>query len=83
MALPLIPIATMALASVACAMAQDIPPLAPLRGDGATLKDTMKFIEDMFSSKVTYALYGHNNITGTDSQVIRKSYEDSNVSGDV
>jgi len=60
-------ITILALVSVGCAFAQGIPPLAPLRGDAATLKDTMKFIQDKLPGVVNYVVYAHNNVTGVDS----------------
>ena len=69
----------LALVSVGWAIAQDVPPLEPLRGDAASLSDTMKFLNDKLPSKVNYAMYGHNTITGTDSPVTKKSYELSYV----
>jgi hypothetical protein len=60
-------IMTLALASVGLATAQNIPPLEPLRGDAANLKDTMKFIQDKLPGAVNYVVYAHNNVTGVDS----------------
>jgi len=48
------------------AKAQDIPLLAPLRGDAASLVDTLKFIEEKLPGTVNYMVYLHDNITGTD-----------------
>ena len=75
-------IATLTLASLASAKAQDVPPLAPLRGDAASLPDTMKFIEDKVTGKVNYIVYWHDNITGTDSPPAKLTFEISNVSAD-
>jgi len=72
-------ITALGLASMACANAQDIPPLAPLRGDAATLKDTMKFIQDKLPGRVNYVVYGHDNITGTDSTPQKRSFLLNNV----
>ena len=72
-------IMAMALASFGCATAQEIPPLAPLRGDGASLKDTMKFLEGKLpAGKVNYVVYTHNNEKNTDSSV-KRSFELSDV----
>ncbi len=60
------------LASTA-ATAQDIPPLAPLRGDAAGLKDTMNFIVEKLPVAANFIIYRHNNITGTDDPPIRAS----------
>jgi hypothetical protein len=72
-------ITILGLASVGWAFAQDIPPLPPLRGDAATLNDTMKFLNDKLPSKVNYTMSSHNTITGTDSAVVKKSYEVSYI----
>ena len=42
----------------------------------------MKFLQDKLPGRVNYAMYGHNTITGTDSRVLKKSYELSNVATD-
>jgi hypothetical protein len=60
-------ITMLALASIGWAIAQDVPPLPPLRGDAASLKDTMKFIQDKLPGKVNYVVYVHDSVTGTDS----------------
>jgi hypothetical protein len=75
-------ITTMILASVGCAVGQDVPPPPPMRGDAATLKDTMKFIQDKLPGKVNYILYRHDNIAGTDLPALKQSFELSNVSAD-
>src|SRR5271170_4671024 len=62
--------------------AQEIPPLAPLRGDAATLKDTMKFLQDKLPGKVNYIVYEHNNVAGTDSPPSKRSLEMTNVKAD-
>jgi hypothetical protein len=59
------------LALAALVQAQEIPPLAPLRGDAATLKDTMKFLQDKLPGKVNYIVYEHDNVAGTDSATKR------------
>ena len=74
-------ITILALASVGWAIAQDVPPLEPLRGDAASLKDTMKFIQDKVHGNVNYVVYGHNNRTGGDVSQMRR-FEISNVSSD-
>ena len=71
----------LALASMALAMPQDVPPLPPLRGDVASLKDTMKFIQDKLPGKVKYIAYGHDNVTGANDG-IKRSFELSNASAD-
>jgi len=75
-------ITTMAMASVGCATAQDVPPPPPLRGDAASLKDTMKFIEDRLPGKVNYIVYTHDNVADTDLTPFKRSFELSNVSTD-
>jgi hypothetical protein len=75
-------ITTLALASMSLAIAQDVPPPSPMRGEGASLKDTMKFIQDKLPGKVNDVVYQHNNITGTDGPSIKESYELSNASAD-
>jgi hypothetical protein len=74
-------IMTLVLASVGCVIAQDVPPPPPLRGDAASLKDTMKFIQDKLPGKVNYIIYGHDNIAGVDG-TIKRSFEVSNLSAD-
>jgi len=65
-------IAPLLLASV-FANAQEIPPLAPLRGDVASLSDTLNFIVEKLPVTANFMIYGHNNITGTDDPPIRAS----------
>jgi hypothetical protein len=60
--------------------AQDIPPLAPLRGDAANLADTMKFIEEKLPRTVNYMLYVHDNVGGTDAPPTRMSTTVTQVS---
>ena len=48
------------------AIPQDIPPLSPMRGDAATLGDTMKFLAGKLPGKVNFMVYVHDNITGKD-----------------
>jgi len=72
----------LSLSLAALVQAQDIPPLAPLRGDAATLKDTMKFLQDKLPGKVNYIVYEHNNVTGTDSPPSKRSLEMSSVKAD-
>jgi len=74
-------IMTLGLASIGCALAQDVPPLPPLRGDAASLKDTMKFIQDKLPGRVNYVVYGHDNVAGADA-IIKRSFELTNVSTD-
>jgi hypothetical protein len=56
------------------ANAQDIPPLAPLRGDAANLMDTMKFIEEKLPGTVNVMYYTHNSITGVDGFPMKYSF---------
>jgi len=74
-------ISTLALASIVCVIAQDVPPPPPMRGDAASLKDTMKFIQDKLPGKVNYIVYGHDNVTGVDGTG-KRSFEVNNVSAD-
>ncbi|MGA3026486.1 MAG: hypothetical protein ABSF98_17105 [Bryobacteraceae bacterium] len=74
----LFPGAVAPLASMGWAIAQ-VPPPPPLRGDAATLKDTMKFIQDKLPGKVNYAVYAHDNVTGAD-RLNKRSMELSDVS---
>jgi hypothetical protein len=62
--------------------AQDIPPLAPLRGDAANLVDTMKFIQDKLPGTVNFMIYEHDNLTGTDAAPIKVSVMLTQVSAD-
>jgi hypothetical protein len=73
---------TSLLLASAVAKAQDIPPLAPLRGDAASLADTMKFIEEKLPGTVNYMVYGHDNITGTDTSPRKVSIALTQVSAD-
>jgi hypothetical protein len=73
---------TLLLLASTVAKAQDIPPLAPLRGDAATLEDTMKFIQEKLPHTVNYMMYVHDNITGTDSTPQRLSSSVTQVSAD-
>jgi hypothetical protein len=59
-------------------IAQEVPPLPPLRGDAASLKDTMKFLEGKLPGKVNYVVYTHNNEKNIDSSV-KRSFELSDV----
>jgi hypothetical protein len=59
-------ITTLALVSMGWAIAQDVPPLPPMRGDAATLGDTMKFLAGKLPGKVNFMVYVHDNITGKD-----------------
>jgi hypothetical protein len=74
-------IAPLLLASMV-AKAQEIPPLAPLRGDVASLADTMKFIQEQLPGTANYMLYGHNSITGTDDSPAKASFTLTLVSAD-
>ena len=70
---------------MACAFAQDPsepPPPPPLRGDAASLKDTMKFLQDKISGKVDFMVYKHDNIANTDA-TFKTSNEISNVTANV
>jgi len=62
--------------------AQEIPPLAPLRGDAANLVDTMTFIQEKLPGTVNYMLYIHNNIVGTDYPPKKGSFALTQVSTD-
>jgi hypothetical protein len=73
-------ITVIALALMGCAIAQDVPPLPPLRGDAASLKDTMKFIQNKLPGRVNYAVYGHDNLTGADAPINKRTMDLSNVS---
>jgi hypothetical protein len=64
------------------AKAQDIPPLAPLRGDVASLVDTMNFIQEKLPGTVNYMLYGHNSITGADDSPLKATFALTQVSAD-
>jgi hypothetical protein len=75
-------ITTLALASMVCANAQDVPPLPPLRGDAASLPDTMRFIQNKLPSKVNYMVYSHNNVAGTDLSPDKRIFEVTDVSAD-
>lgn len=57
----------------AVAQAQEIPPLPPLRGDVASLTDTLNFIVEKLPVTANFMIYGHNNVTGTDDPPIRAS----------
>src|SRR5450755_3599036 len=68
--------------SVGGAIAQhpgEPPAPPPMRGDAASLKDTMKFIQDKLPSRVNYVVYGHDNITGVEAPAAKRSFELSNV----
>jgi hypothetical protein len=41
------------------------PAIAPLRGDAASLTDTMKFIQEKPPCTVNYMVYLHDNVAGT------------------
>ena len=60
--------AVVALASVGLAIAQDngIPPLPPMKGDAASLQDTLKFLEAKLPGRVNFMIYRHNNTNGSD-----------------
>jgi hypothetical protein len=73
---------TLALASMGYAIAQDVPPPPPLKGDAASLADTMKFLQSKLPGKVNYIVYFHDNITGTELPPMKRSFELSNVSAD-
>jgi hypothetical protein len=75
-------ITTLALASIGRVVAQDVPPPPPMRGDAASLKDTLKFIQDKLPGKVNYIVYPHDNVAGTDPPPAKRSFELSNVSAD-
>jgi hypothetical protein len=73
---------TLVLASRGSALAQEPPAPPPLRGDAASITDTMKFIQNKLPGKVNLMVYGHDTVTGTDDKSIRVSAEVSNVSAD-
>jgi hypothetical protein len=75
-------ITMLTLALMECAIAQDVPPPPPLRGDAASLEDTMKFLASRLPSKVNYIVYTHDNVAGTDLPAVKRSFEVSNVSAD-
>jgi hypothetical protein len=74
-------IPTLALASTGWATAQDVPPPPPMRGEAASLEDTMKFLQDKLPGKVNYMVYIHDNATGVDKSG-KRSFELSNVAAD-
>jgi hypothetical protein len=74
----------LALAATGCAVAQDPPeppPPPPLRGDAASLKDTMKFLQDKLAGKVNFMIYRHDSIAATDKHA-KIGIEVTNVSAD-
>jgi hypothetical protein len=73
---------TLALALSGWVKAQDVPPLPPMRGEFASLGDTMRFIQDKLPGKVNYIVYVHDDIAGTDAVPTKRSVESSNVSAD-
>jgi hypothetical protein len=75
-------ITTLGLAWMVWAIAQDVPPPPPLRGDAASLEDTMKFLQNKLPGKVNYVVYLHDNVAGADLPPIKRSFELSNVSAD-
>lgn len=60
--------------------AQDIPPLAPLRGDAASLADTMKFIQEKLPGTVTFMQYAYG--PGGDGTPNRYSHALTQVAAD-
>jgi len=64
------------------AFAQDVPAPPPLRGDAASIKDTLKFLQAKLPSKVNFLLYVHNNVTGGDAKPVQGAIEISRVSSD-
>jgi len=72
----------MVLALTGSAKAQEIPPLPPLRGDAASLNDTMKFIQDKLPGRVNYMLYPHDNVAGRDFTPIKRSFVLTEVAAD-
>jgi hypothetical protein len=69
------------LVSMGSAIAQDVPPPPPMRGEAASLKDTMKFIEAKLPGKVNFMVYVHDSITGRDG-THKESSEKSNIFAD-
>ena len=74
--------AALVLSSTGLARAQDIPPLPPLRGDAASLADTMKFIQEKLPSTVNYMVYWHDSITGRDTPPMKATLTLTQVSAD-
>jgi hypothetical protein len=74
-------IASALIAFASMGPAQDVPPLPPLRGDAASLKDTMKFIEDKLPGTVHYEVYVHDNTTGKD-RTFSRMFQLTNVTAD-
>lgn len=74
-------ITTLVLASMGSAIAQEVPPPPPMRGDAASLPDTMKFIQDKFPGKVNFMVYVHDNLTGKDG-THKETSEKSNLLAD-
>lgn len=72
----------LAFSATGAAEAQEVPPLAPLRGDAASLPDTMKFIQDKIPGKVNFIIYRHNNVTGADLPPLKRNYELTNASAE-
>ena len=74
-------IPTLALASTGWAIAQDVPPPPPMRGDAASLEDTMKFLAGKLPGRVNFMVYQHDSITGTD-LTYKETSEKSNLFAD-
>jgi len=53
----------------------------PPQGDGPSLEDTMKFIQDKLPGRVNYVVYVHDNLVGTD-WALKRSFELTNVYAD-
>jgi len=74
-------IAMLALASMGCAVAQDVPPPPKPADEGPSLEATMKFLQDKLPGKANFIVYAHDNVAGTD-WTVSESVETSNVSAD-
>jgi hypothetical protein len=70
---------TLALLSMGCAVAQDVPPPPKPQDEGPSLEVTMKFLQDKLPGKVNYIVYGHDSLNGTDF-INKVGYETSSVS---
>lgn len=57
---------TLFLLAAGCAFSQPVPDPPPLRGDAASLKDTMRFLQEKLPAKVNFMVYIHNNDSGSD-----------------
>jgi hypothetical protein len=69
----------LALASMVCSMAQDVPAPSKTKNEGPSLEATMKFLQDKLPGKVNLIVYGHNSLDGSHGSHAFSS-ETSNVS---